>query len=56
MQKLPKGAYTQEFRTQAANPVLKEGLSLRETRQRLSLSPKTLQDWVIKARLSESEH
>jgi transposase len=50
MQKLPKGTYTQEFREQAANPVLKEGLSLREAGQRLSLSPKTLQNWVIKAR------
>jgi transposase len=50
MQKLPRGRYTKEFREQAANLVLKEGLSVREAGQRLSLSPKTLENWVIKAR------
>jgi putative transposase len=47
---LPKGTCTQEFREQAVKLVLEEGLSLREAGQRLSLSPKTLQNWVIAAR------
>jgi transposase len=50
MQKLPKGVYTKEFREGAVKLVLEEGLSLREAGQRLSLSPKTLQNWVIAAR------
>ncbi len=50
MQKLPKGTYTKEFREQAVKLVLEEGLSLREAGQRLSLSPKTLQNWVNAAR------
>ena len=50
MKKLPKGNYTKEFREQAVKLVLEEGLSLREAGQRLSLSPKTLQNWVIAAR------
>ena len=43
MQTLPKGTYTQEFREQAVKLVLEDG-------QRLSLSPKILQNWVIAAR------
>ena len=50
MQKLPKGTYTKEFREQAVKLVLEEGLSLREAGLRLSLSPKTLQNWLIAAR------
>ncbi len=50
MQKLPKGTYTKEFREQAVKLVLEAGLSLREAGQRLSLSPKTLQNWVNAAR------
>lgn len=50
MQQLPKGTYTQEFREQAVKLVLEEGLSLREAGKRLSLSPKTLQNWVLVAR------
>ena len=50
MQKLPKETYTKEFREQAVKWVLKAGLSLREAGKRLSLSPKTLQNWVIAAR------
>ena len=47
MQKLPKGTYPKEFREQAVKRVLEEGWSLREAGLRLSLSPKTLQNWVL---------
>jgi transposase len=50
MQTLPKGTYTQEFREQAVKLVLEESLSLREAGQRLSLSPKALQNGVIAVR------
>jgi len=50
MQKLPKGTYPKEFREEAVKLVLEERLSLREAGQQLSLSPKTLQNWVIAAR------
>lgn len=46
MEKLPKQVYTKEFREQAAKLVLQEGLSVPEASRRLSMSAKTLANWV----------
>lgn len=49
MEKLPRQVYTREFRQQAVELVTREGLSLAEASRRLSLSPKTLTNWVRRA-------
>ena len=54
MEKLPRQVYTSEFRQQAVELVLREGLSIAEASRRLSLSPKTLTNWVRRARGGES--
>lgn len=46
MQQIPRGVYTKEFREQAVRLVLEEGLSIPQAGQRLSMSPKTLANWV----------
>ena len=53
MEKLPRQVYTREFRQQAVEMVTREGLSLAEASRRLSLSPKTLTNWVRRARGGE---
>ena len=53
MEKLPRQVYTSEFRQQAVEMVTREGLSLAEASRRLSLSPKTLTNWVRRARGGE---
>lgn len=50
MQRVPRGVYTREFREQAVKLVLVEQLSVPEVGRRLSLSPKTLANWVGAAR------
>src|SRR5215203_4582963 len=50
MEKLPRQVYTSEFRRQAVEMVTREGLSIAEAARRLSLSPKTLTDWVRRAK------
>jgi len=54
MEKLPRQSYTTEFRRQAVEVVTREGLSIAEASRRLSLSPKTLTNWVRSARGGES--
>ena len=54
MEKLPRQVYTTEFRQQAAELVTREGLSLAEVSRRLSLSPKTLTNWVRRAKQGDS--
>jgi transposase len=46
MNREPKGNYTKEFREQALKLVLVDGLSQLEAARRLSLSDKTLGNWV----------
>jgi len=53
MQRLPRGVYTKEFREQAVRLVLEEGLPIPQAGQRLSMSPKTLANWVGAARRGE---
>lgn len=50
MEKIPRQLYTKEFREQAARLVLEERLSVPEAARRLSMSPKTLANWVHWAR------
>ena len=54
MEKLPRQVYTTEFRQQAVELVTREGLSLAEVSRRLSLSPKTLTNWVRRAKNGDS--
>ena len=46
MEKLPRQVYTSEFRRQAVELVAREGLGIAEASRRLSISPKTLTNWV----------
>ena len=46
MNKAPKGSYTKEFRSQALKLVLSDRLSLPEAARRLSMSSRTLGNWV----------
>lgn len=50
MQRIPRGIYTKEFREQAVKLVLEKGLSNPEAGRRLSMSPRTLDNWVRAAR------
>lgn len=54
MEKLPRQVYTSEFRRQAAEMVTREGMTIAEASRRLSLSPKTLTNWVRRARGGDS--
>lgn len=46
MEKLPRRVYTTEFRQQAVELITRDGLSIAEASRRLSISPKTLANWV----------
>ena len=50
MEKLPRQVYTREFRQQAVELVTRDGLGIAEASRRLSLSPKTLTNWVRRAK------
>jgi transposase len=54
MEKLPRQSYTTEFRQQAVEMVTRDGLSIAEASRRLSLSPKTLTNWVRRAKRGDS--
>ncbi|HEY0174278.1 MAG TPA: transposase, partial [Pyrinomonadaceae bacterium] len=50
MEKLPRQVYTSELRQQAVEMVTRERLGIAEASRRLSLSPKTLTNWVRRAK------
>lgn len=50
MKRLPRAVYTQEFRDKAVKLVLSDGLSASEAARRLSISIKTLSNWLRLAR------
>ena len=50
MNRLPKALYTTEFRDQAVKMVLTDGLTASEAARRLSISMKTLANWIRLAR------
>jgi len=47
---LPKQVYTNDFREQAVLLVTRDGLSIAEAARRLSMSLKTLANWVKRAK------
>ena len=53
MQRLPRGVYTKAFREQAVRLGMEEKRSIPQASQRLSMSPKTLANWVGAARRGE---
>lgn len=50
MEWMPKAVYTKEFRTDAAARVLRDGLSASAAAKRLSISKKTLDNWLALAK------
>jgi len=46
MERIPKRVYTKEFKEEAAQLVLRDGLGQTEAARRLSISVKTLSNWV----------
>jgi transposase len=50
MEKLPRQVYTTEFRQQAVEMITHDGLSIAEAARRLVISPKTLLNWVRRAK------
>lgn len=54
METLPRRVYTAEFRQQAVEMITRDGLSIAEAARRLVISPKTLLNWVRRAKSSDS--
>lgn len=50
MEKIPRRVYTKEFKDEAAQLVVNGGLGLTEAARRLSISVKTLANWVAAAK------
>lgn len=50
MERLPRQSYTKEYREQAVKLVLEEKLTIPGAARRLSMSQKTLANWMHKAR------
>lgn len=50
MEQLPKQVYTSEYRAQAVLMVTRDGLSIAEVSRKLSMSQKTLANWVKRAK------
>jgi transposase len=46
MNRIPKAVYTKEFREEAVKLALTDGVSVSEAARRLSISMKTLANWV----------
>lgn len=53
MEKLHRQVYTTEFRQQAVELITRNELSIAEAARRLAISPKTLLNWVRRARSGE---
>ncbi len=53
MAKVLKARYSSEFKVQAINMALTEGLGVTETARRLSIPMKTLANWVVQARAGD---
>jgi len=55
MEKLPRQIYTQEYREQSVKLVIEQKLTIPEAARRLSMSAKTLANWVFRARHGKLE-
>jgi len=55
MEKLPRRVYTKEFKDEAARLVVNGGLGLTEAARRLSISVKTLANWVALSKSGKAE-
>ena len=55
MTKTPRGRYSQELRQQAVTMAVEDGFGVTETARRLSISVKTLANWVTQYRLDKQE-
>jgi transposase len=54
MEKLPRRVYTAEFRQQAVEMITRDGLNIAEAARRLAISPKTLLNWMRRAKGGDS--
>ena len=50
MEKLPRQKYTKEYREQAVKVVIEQEQTIPQAARRLSMSAKTLANWVFRAR------
>lgn len=50
MEQVPRQQYTKEFREQAVRLVMEQQVTIPEAARRLSMSGKTLKNWVGRAR------
>ena len=50
MNRIPKAVYTKEFREEAVKLAITEGVGISEAARRLSISMKTLANWVRAAK------
>jgi transposase len=50
MERLPRQVYTTEFRQQAVELITRDGFNIAEAARRLAISPKTLLNWVRRAK------
>ena len=55
MEQLPRQKYTKEYREQAVRLVLDQKLTIPEAARHLSMSAKTLANWVFRARHGKLE-
>lgn len=53
MEKLPKQVYTSEYRAQAVQMIVRDKMSVTEVSRKLSMSQKTLANWVKRAKNGE---
>jgi transposase len=55
MNRIPKAVYTKEFRDEAVKLAMTEGVGISEAARRLSISIKTLANWVRAAKAGKLE-
>ena len=48
MERIPRQFFTNEFKEEAVKLAVEGGLSLAEVGRRLSISPQTLKNWIVK--------
>jgi transposase len=55
MNRIPKAVYTKEFREEAVKLAMTEGVGVSEAARRLSISMKTVANWVCAAKAGKLE-